>query len=181
MNWTAALDAGTPGFVSLSATSGSALAGGSSTAIDVTVDATGQTGGSTFSTHVTISAIDPLTGNAVAGSPISIPVTINILPPQMHLTGTSLAFSTVVGGALGDQTIGITNAGGDTLTWTVGAPTASWLTVTSSASSASAGQGATLTFSVDVSGLAAGTYSATVDITPAPGTTVTITVGLTVN
>lgn len=181
LNWTVALDAGTPGFISLSATSGSALTGGSSASIDVTVDATGQTGGSTVSTHVTITATDPLTGNTIAGSPISIPVTINISPPQMQLSSNSLTFNTVVGGALGDQAIGITNTGGDTLTWMVGTPSASWLTVTSSTTSATSGQGATLTFKVDVTGLAAGTYNATVDITPTSGSTATIAVALTVN
>ncbi len=181
LNWTAELDPGAPSFVSLSAGSGTGLNGGTSTSIKVIVDATGLQGGSTYTTSATISAIDPITGNVVAGSPASVPITINIAPPTMQLSSANLAFTTNAGVNPGTQTITITNTGGNTLTWTVGTPSASWLTVSKTSGSDDAGQNSPLTFSVDVTGMSAGTYSATVDITPTPGNMVTVTVGLTIS
>lgn len=181
LNWTAALDSGAPGFISLASTSGNGLAGGSGTTINVIVDATGLQGGSTYTTSATISAIDPITGNAVAGSPATVPITINIAPPAMQLSSSTLTFSTNVGVNPNVQTITITNTGGNSLAWTVGTPSQSWLSVSPASGSDDAGQNSPLTFSVDVTGLAAGTYSATVDITPTPGNVVTVTVNLTIS
>lgn len=181
LNWTAALDPGAPTFISLSASSGTGLTGGASATINVIVDATGLQGGSTYTTSATISAIDPITGNVVTGSPATVPITINISLPVMQLSSTDLAFTTDAGVNPDTQTINISNTGGNSLTWTVGTPSASWLTVSPSSGSDDAGQSSPLAFSVDVTGLAAGIYSATVDITPSPGNVVTVTVGLTIN
>src|SRR5579884_3114458 len=181
LNWTAALDPNAPSFVSLSATSGTGLAGGSGTNIDVIVDASGLQGGTTYTTSATISAIDPITGNAVAGSPVTVPITINIAPPAMQLSSDSLAFTANVGVNPDTQAITITNTGGNSLTWTTDTPSQSWLTVSPTSGSDDAGQSSSLTFSVDVTGLSAGTYSATVDITPSSGNAVTVTVSLTVS
>jgi Viral BACON domain len=82
LNWTAALGAGAPGYVSLSATSGANLAGGQTASINVIVDATGLTGGTSVTTNVIVSAIDPLTGQPVSGSPVTVSVTINIPMPS---------------------------------------------------------------------------------------------------
>jgi len=99
----------------------------------------------------------------------------------MQLSSANLAFTTNAGVNPDTQTITITNTGGNTLTWTVGTPSASWLTVSKTSGSDDAGQNSPLTFSVDVTGMSAGTYSATVDITPTPGNMVTVTVGLTIS
>jgi len=181
LNWTAALGAGAPSFVSLSAGGGTNLAGGTSTNINVIVDATGVQGGSTFTTSVIISAIDPATGQAVAGSPSTVPITINIAPPQMAASATSLTFTTTAGTNPAAQPITIQNTGGGTLTWTAGAPSAAWLSVTPATGSDTSQASSTVTFGVDVTSLSAGTYTATVAITPSAGSAATMTVTLTVN
>jgi hypothetical protein len=181
LNWTAALDPSTPAFISLSATSGTGLNGGTSTTINVNVDASGLQGGSTYTTSATISAIDPITGNVVTGAPATIPIIINIAPPAMQLSTNNLAFTTSAGINPNAQTITITNTGGNSLTWTVGTPSQSWLIASATGGSDDAGQNSPLTFSVDVTGLSSGTYTATVDITPSSGNVVTVTVSLTIS
>jgi hypothetical protein len=181
LNWTAVLGAGAPGFVSLSAGAGTNLAGGTSTTVNVIVNATGVPGGSTFTTSVIISAIDPITNLAVTGSPSTVSITINIAPPQMALSANSLTFTTTVGNNPAAQPITIQNTGGDTLTWAAGAPSAVWLTVSPTSGSDTASQSAPITFNVNVAGIAAGTSTATVVITPSAGAAVTVTVTLTVN
>lgn len=179
MNWSAALAQGAPSFVSLSSTSGS-LAGGNNTTINVNVDATGVQGGNSYSTSVIVSAIDPATGNAVAGSPVKIPVTINVAAPAMQVSTTSLAFTTQVGTNPAADTLTVTNTGGDTLSWTIGAPTQSWLSVTPTSGSDASQVSSTVNVAVDVTGIAPGQYSATFTITPSAGNPATVTVTLTV-
>ncbi len=130
LNWTAALDPAAPSFITLSAGSGTNLLGGTSTTTSVNINATGLPGGSSYSTRVTITAFDPITGKVVVGSPSTIAVTITIAPPQMALSASNLAFTTTAGSNPAAQTISIQNTGGDTLSWKVGAPSAVWLTVT---------------------------------------------------
>jgi hypothetical protein len=181
LNWTAALGSGAPGYVSLSAASGTGLAGGATTTLNVIVDATGVPGGTTVSTTVVISATDPNTGQAVAGSPSTVAITITIPPPKMALSATSLTSTATVGNKPTTQTINLQNTGGDTLAWTAAAPSQTWLTVTPASGSDTAGQTTPLTFTVDVNGMTAGTYTATVLITPSTGTPKTVTVTLTIN
>lgn len=182
LNWSAVLDSGAPAFVSIaSASSGSTLAGGAAVALSISVDATGLPGGSSYSTGVTISATDALTGNIVAGSPVTIPITITIAAPAMRLSATGLSFITAAGTNPSAQSITITNTGGDGLNWSAGTPSQSWLSVAPGSGSDSSGGTSTPSFNIDVTGLAAGTYFATVDITPAGGSAQTVTVTLTVN
>jgi YbbR domain-containing protein len=185
LNWTAALDSAAPSFITLSAGSGTNLLGGTSTTSSVNINATGLPGGSSYTTKVTITAFDPITGNVVVGSPSTIAVTITIAPPQMTLkmtlTSGSLAFTTTAGSNPAAQTITIQNTGGDTLSWTVGEPSAAWLTVTPASGSDIAQASSTITVNVNVTGLSPGKYDATVVITPTPGTAVTVPVTLTVN
>jgi hypothetical protein len=181
LNWTAALGSGAPGYVSLSAISGTNLAGGSGATMSVIVDATGLPGGTTVTTSVVISAIDPITSLAVTGSPSTVSVTITIPQPQMALSPNPLEFTTTAGTNPAAQTINVQNTGGDSLTWSAGAASQPWLTVTPASGSDAAGQSSPLTFNVDVTGLAAGTYSATVVITPSAGNAVPVNVTLTVN
>jgi len=181
LNWTAALDPAAPSFITLSAGSGTNLLGGTSTTTSVNINATGLAGGSSYTTSVKITAFDPITGKVVVGSPSTIAVTITIAPPQMALSASSLAFTTTAGSNPAAQTITIQNTGGDTLTWTVGTPSASWLTVTPASGSDNAQVSSTITFKVNAAGLGPGKYNATVVITPTPGTAVTVQVKLTVN
>ncbi len=181
LNWTAALDPAAPSFITLSAGSGTNLLGGTSTTTSVNINATGLPGGSSYSTRVTITAFDPITGKVVVGSPSTIAVTITIAPPQMALSASNLAFTTTAGSNPAAQTISIQNTGGDTLSWKVGAPSAVWLTVTPASGSDNAQVSSTITFKVNAAGLGPGKYNATVVITPTPGTAVTVQVKLTVN
>lgn len=181
LNWTAALGTGAPSYVSLSATSGTGLAGGATTTVNVIVNATGVPGGTTVSTSVVISATDPNTGLAVTGSPSTVAITVTIPPPQMALSANALTFTTTAGTNPTAQTINLQNIGGDTLTWTAGTPSQPWLAVTPATGSDTAGQTTPLTFAVDVTGMTAGTYTATVLITPSAGTAVTVNVTLTIN
>ncbi len=182
LNWTAALASGAPSFVSLSATSGTGLAGGSGVNINVSVDATGVASG-TYSTNLTISAIDPITGNAVSGSPAVISITINVATSSMQVSTNSVTFNATAGSGTTPQSISVTNSGGGTLTWTASTPSAaSWLTVSPASDGDAGGASSTITFTADASSLSAGTYTTTVRITPASGegTAVDVTVTLTV-
>ena len=181
LNWTAALGAGTPSFISLSATSGTNLAGGTSAAVNVVANVTGIPGGSTFNTSVTVNAIDLITGNSVAGSPTVIPITINVAPSSMSLSTTTLSYNTAVGVNPSSQSLVLTNMGGDGLTWAAGTPSQSWLTLGLNSGSDNAGGTSTIPFNVDITGLTSGSYTATVVITPSVGSAQTVTVNLTVN
>jgi Viral BACON domain len=181
LNWTAALATGAPSFVSLSAGSGTNLVGGTSTSISVNVNAAGVPGGSSFQTSVIVSAVDPITGLAVTGSPSTVSLTINISPPPMSLSLSNLAFTTTVGNNPAAQNITIQNTGGGTLTWTAGTPSQPWLTVTPTSGSDAGSQSSQIAFNVDVTGMTAGTYHATVRIIPTPGTAVKVKITLTIN
>jgi len=181
LNWSAALVTGVPNYISLSTASGTNLAGGTTASFSVIVNAIGLAGGSSVTTSVVINAIDPLTGQPVTGSPVTVPVTINIPPPQMVLSTTALAFTTTAGINPISQTVNVQNPGGNSLTWAAGTPSQPWLTVSPTTGSNTIGQSTPLTFNVDVTGLTAGTYTATVIITSSVGTAVTVNVTLTIN
>jgi BACON domain-containing protein len=96
----------------------------------------------------------------------------------MVLSLNALTFTTTVGNNPTAQTINVQNTGGGTLTWTAGTPSQKWLAVTPTTGSDAAGQTTPLAFSVDVTGMTAGTYSAAVIITPSVGKPVTVNVKL---
>jgi hypothetical protein len=182
LNWTAALASGSPSFVSLSATSGTNLAGGASTSVSVIVDASGVTGGSTFTTGVTINGIDPLTGNAVSGSPVTVTVTINIAAPAMQLSAVALNYTTTANVNPAAQSITISNTGGGGLTWQAGAPSQAWLTLGLTSGDVTSQTSSPVSFNVNAAGLNSGTtYTATVVITPSVGSAQTVTVTVTVS
>ncbi|HEX6554961.1 MAG TPA: hypothetical protein VF026_19495 [Ktedonobacteraceae bacterium] len=180
LNWTAVLGAHAPSFVSLSAGAGSQLLGGASVSDDIIVNASGVPGGTSYTTSVTVSAIDPVTGSAVAGSPATVPITINIAPPAMQLDKKSLAFTTSVGVNPQAQVVNLTNSGGDGLTWKADSPSQSWLTLGPTQDSDNSQQTSTISFNVDVAGMSKGPYTATVVITSSSGATQTVTVTLTI-
>ncbi len=182
LNWTAALAAGAPAFVSLSAGSGNGVAGRASSSFNVIVDATGVPGGSTFTTSVTVGATDPIAGNVVSGSPAAVSITINITSPAMQLDTATLSFATTIGTNPASQSINITDIGGDGLNWIIGTPDLTWLTVSPGTGSDASGQVSQVIFTVDVTGMTVGTYTANVTITPTNGgTAVTVTVTVTIN
>lgn len=182
LNWTATLGTDAPAFVSLSTNAGTNLGGGGSTSVGVIVDATGVAGGSTFTTSVTILAMDPLTGNVVAGSPVTVNITINVAPPAMQVNTNTLSYMANAGGiSPSSLSLVLTNTGGDGLTWSASPPSQAWLSLGLTSDRDNAGATSTIPFNVNTTGLASGTYTATVVITPSVGQAQTITVTLTVN
>ncbi len=177
LNWTATLAPGAPSYVTIASTASGTLTAGTKTSVSVTVDTTNVPGGTNASASVTIKAVDPITNAAVSGSPASVNIAISTPPPSMQLSTNTLTFTTTAGTNPTPQTITLSNSGGNGLTWTAGAPTSTWLSV----SPTSGSDAATLTFSIDVTNLSAGPYTATVTITPSTGSPVTVTVNLTVN
>jgi Viral BACON domain len=178
LNWTAALGSDAPSFVSLSASAGSNLVGGASASDNVIVNASGVPGGTSYTTSLTVNAIDPITGNIVAGSPSIIPITINIAPPTMQLDTGTLAYTASAGINPQAQAVNLTNIGGKGLTWSAGAPSQPWLTLGLNTGSDNYQQTSAIPFNVDVTGMSSGSYTATVVITPSVGATQTVTVTL---
>src|SRR5262249_56707394 len=102
-------------------------------------------------------------------------------PPQPPIGASpaSLSSTATAGGSNpANQTINITNTGGGTLNFTA-SDDAPWLTVSPSSGTAPS----TLTASVDITGLAAGTFNGTITISAdgATNTPVNVPVTLTVN
>jgi hypothetical protein len=178
LNWVAMLQSGTPAFISLSATSGSNLAGNANTSFNLVVNANGVTNG-VYQTSITISASSAANGLPVTGSPVIIPITITISSPLIQVNSTSLTLSGSTSNPINPQAITITNAGGGILSWTVSSPRKSWLSIDATAGSTVTGASSTLTFSVLTNGLSASTTDTDqVVITPSVGNPITINISL---
>jgi hypothetical protein len=142
-----------------------AVLGGPAAPTNITAQAT--TGTLVAGTYgATIEVSSPVAGN----SPLAIDVAFTVLsPPSIVVSATSVAFSDVVGGSgPPSQAIDVTNGGGGTLDGlslavTYGSGKTPWLGATLSGSTAPA--------SIDLQpvtgSLAAGTYTATVEVTSA--------------
>ncbi len=164
--WTASPSAT---WLSVSPSSGTAPA-----TVTVAADITGLDAG-TYNGTVTVAGTD------ASNSPQTIPVTltVNAIPRSIVLSPTTLSFTATRNGANpANQTISLTNGGDGTLSWTA-SDDQSWLTVTGASGSGNA----TLTASVDITGLAAGTYNGTITVTDsgASNSPQTVAVTLTVN
>jgi hypothetical protein len=163
LSWAGA--AGSAGWVTLDTGNGRVQANGQQM-IKVTVDTTDLKVGN-YSTTLT------LTSNA-DNSPVQVTITLAVtLPPNMQVSPASLSFDTC-STTPSSQNLTITNTGGGTLTWTIGTPSASWLTVKliSGSNSDAPGQSSTLEFTVDKTQVG----DATVVITSADGETATVAV-----
>jgi hypothetical protein len=132
-------------------------------------------GAGTYSGTVTVSgggSSKPITAVlTVAAPPASPPAS-----PALSVSPTSLTFSATAGGASpAAQTVGISNSGGGTLSWTASSNQA-WLFVSPS----SGGNSGSLTVSVNTGALSAGTYygAANVNGGAAGSTTVNVTLSL---
>lgn len=111
--------------------------------------------------------------NGSAGAPPPPP------SPTIGVSPTSFSFSATAGGANpASQSLNISNTGGGTLTWTV-SDNATWLTLSPTTGTAPSAT----TLSVNIAGLAAGTYNATITVTATGATNspVSVPVTLTVN
>jgi hypothetical protein len=121
------------------------------------------------------------TGSVTAGGvttqvPVTLTLTAVTSTPAIGLNLTTLSFTgTAGGGTLAAKTFSISNMGGGTLSWTVSDNTA-WLTL----SPVSGTNTGSVSATVNLSGLAAGTYNGTVSIAATGATTKTLPVTLTV-
>ncbi|MEZ5356341.1 MAG: hypothetical protein R2762_27210 [Bryobacteraceae bacterium] len=112
-----------------------------------------------------------------AGSPQTIAVTLTLTdpPPALNVAPSTLTFTGTAGGSNpANRTIALTNTGGGTLTWTA-ASNQPWLTL----STASGTAPSTVTASVNLTGLTAGTLNGQVTVTPSVGPPQVIAVTLT--
>lgn len=148
----------------------SALSGSGNGSVALWIAPAGLAAG-TYSTTVTVS--DSNATNPVVTIPVSL--TVTAAPATIALSPTSLAFTaTASGNSPGNQSIGVSNLGGGTLSWTV-TDNANWLTATQS--------GNTVVASVNKSGLSAGTYNGAITIAAsgATNTPQTVPVSLTIS
>jgi hypothetical protein len=108
-----------------------------------------------------------VTVTATGATPKTVPVTLTVTGSTsggtIDFSPTNLAFSGTVGGTNpAAKTFSITNAGGGTLSWTVN-DNATWLQLTP-ASGTTTTETDTISASVTLSGLAAGTYNAIITV-----------------
>ncbi len=168
LNWTATSSVSTPpagAWLSLSGTTtGSLTAGLSAPPFDAVVDVTGLAAG-TYVGTITVTA--PATSN----SPQPITVTLNVsASPAIGLSPPSLTFNVPISGPNpGNQAVIVSNPGGGTLNWSatssISTPAGgTWLSLSGTTSGSVPGGNATFDAAVDITGLAAGTYSGAIDV-----------------
>jgi hypothetical protein len=168
LSWTISSSAG---WLQLSTASGTTTT--ETDTISASVTTSGLAAG-TYNGLITVTA--PGSTNSPRQIPVSLTLTAATLTPAIGLNTTSLGFAGTVGGTNPSaQTIGISNVGGGTLTWTAG-DNATWLTL----SPLSGTNTGTVTASVNLAGLLAGSYTATVTVTATGATAKTVPVTLTV-
>jgi regulation of enolase protein 1 (concanavalin A-like superfamily) len=132
----------------------------------------------------TYTATISITASGASNSPQTVPVTLTVAAsatPAISRTPASLSTSTTQGANALSQSFQVSNAGGGTLSYTI-ADDASWLSC-SPVSGTSTGELDTIAVSYSTSGLAVGTYTATISITAsgASNSPQTVPVTLTVN
>jgi hypothetical protein len=151
LTWTASDDAA---WLTLSPSSGT-----NTGTVNASVNLSGLAAG-TYNATVTLAA----TGATTKTVPVTLTLTAATAGGTISFTPTTLTFGGSVGGSNpASQLVNLTNPGGGTLTWTIG-DNAAWLTVTP-VSGTTTTETDTLTASVNLSGLAAGTYNGTITIT----------------
>lgn len=176
LGWSASSSVTTPpagSWLSLSGTTNGSLASGASAPpFNAVVDVTGLAAG-TYSGTISVAAAGS------SNTPQTITVTLNVTSsPAIGVSPTSLTFTTPVGTNPGSQPVTVSNTGGTPLDWSA-APIittpagGTWLSLsgTTSGTGLAAGTSAApFNVVVDVTGLAGGTYSGTVEITGGAGT-----------
>lgn len=145
------------GWLSETPASGS-LAAGASASVSVGVDITGLSPGS-YAAVITVA--DP----AASNTPQTVNVSLLVeAPPTIELNPTSLSFSGTQGGVNPPgQSITLTNGGGLTLNYAV-SDNAPWLQLNPASGVLAGGAATSLVAGVDLVGLAAGAYTATVTV-----------------
>jgi len=155
----------TGNWLSLNTTTGTT--GG--TPLTVSVNTAGLAAGS-YSGSVT------LTASGATNSPLVVPVTLTVT--TVSVSPTSLSYSYTTGGPQpGAQSLNLTSLPGSVSYTASASSTGNWLAVTPTSGSSTP---ATLSVTVNTAGLAANTYSGTVNITPAGGSAIAVPVTLSV-
>jgi hypothetical protein len=140
----------TAAWLTLSPTSGT-----NTGTVTTSVNLTGLAAG-TYNATVSVTA----TGATTKTIPVTLTLTAATLAPAIGLNTTSLGFAGAVGGTNPSaQSIAISNVGGGTLSWTA-SDNAAWLTL----SPLSGTNSGSVTASVNLTGLAAGTYNAIITV-----------------
>ncbi|MCK4303217.1 MAG: hypothetical protein KAY24_03170, partial [Candidatus Eisenbacteria sp.] len=160
LNWT--LTDG-PGWLSVSPTSGGDLGADDHNSTQVAVDITGLTEG-TYYANITI------TGS----STVEVPVTLNLGVPGISVSPTPLTFTTSEGVNPPSQMLEVCNSGTGILDWEL-TDNAGWLSESPTSGSLGADECEGVTVSVEVSGMEAGDYTATITITGSPTVSVPVT------
>ncbi len=158
ISWTLSDDAA---WLGEDSTSGSSTGADDTTLVTVSVDITGMSDGD-------YSASIAITAPGASNSPRTVPVSLHIgPPPEISFNPESLTFSAVEGGsASADKTLEIWNSGGGMLNWML-SDDAAWLSENPTSGN-STGEHDAAAVSVDIIGMSAGDYSASITIT-APG------------
>lgn len=156
LNWSVSHDAD---WLSLNPTNGTSA--GEHDGVTVSVNISGMTPGS-YNATITISA------PGATNTPKTASVNLTINPqPTIARSPSRFSFTATKGGANpSDQTLEIWNSGVDTLNWSV-SDNATWLSLNPTTGS-STGETDSLTVSANITGMAAGDYSANITIS-APG------------
>jgi uncharacterized protein (TIGR03437 family) len=163
--WTATASAASSNtsWLSVSPASGTASSSTGVSTLTVSVSTAGLSAG-VYTGSVQISS------SGASNTPLSVPVTLTVTQalPSLAVAPPALTFNYSVGGAApAAQTVSITNAGAGTLSWTASTSSNYWLAVSPMSGSASSGAPGTLSVSINPVNLAAGTYTATVQVTAA--------------
>ena len=151
----------------------SPLNGTNNSTVTIGVSLAGLAAG-TYNASITVGA----TGATVRTIPVSLTVNpaSTSATPAIGISASSLTFGGTAGGANpAAQSFTISNTGAGTLTWTA-SDNAAWLTL----SPATGTNTGTVSASVNLAGLAAGTYSGTITVSAAGATSRTLPVSLTV-
>lgn len=179
LTFTPSLSASAPGgWLSVSPAGQSIVAAGQF--VDLTVSiASAALSPTSYSGSITV------TDATATNSPQVIPISLTVnAVGVLTVSPTTVPVTALKGGANpANQTVTISNTGGASFTYTAGTPSAAWLSIVSGGSATLApAANASLVLGINITGLAKGLHSATVQVT-APGATnspTTITVNLTV-
>jgi murein DD-endopeptidase MepM/ murein hydrolase activator NlpD len=137
------------------------LATGQSATITFTVNTAGLSPAS-YTGTITVTA------PGAANSPRNIPVTLTVTasPAVLAVTPSALVLNGQVGSSPPAPTITISNSGGTALSWSA-SESLSWLNLSSTSGTVAAGGSASITASINTTGLAANTYTGTISLSAA--------------
>jgi len=183
LNWTANITGANATLFSMSPMNGTNLTAAQCSNSTVAVNTTGLAAG-IYHANITISEAGPAAPpegaegavDAVDGiTAVTVLVTLNLGVPAISASPIPLTFTTTEGENPADKMLAVCNSGTGILNWSL-TDDAAWLSENPMSGSLGTDECDDVTVSVDVAGMAAGDYSATITITGSP--TVTVPVNL---